>query len=299
MIRSTQERIRHIVSLGSTFAAGSSIPPILNHSALRSGCNYPSLLAEKLGARLTDRTACGASLNNMAHTWQSSNSINPIDGERLPPQLLGVTKDTDLITITAGKSVGVPTIVTRSELLIYSHPFLGGQELGLCQSLIRSYAAVQLAQKLGLFARPVLWKMGETVRLPGSAQLSNINSGLKHIISTAKETAPHARIVLIDYLPIFGLASTPSNSLSLAEPVIRTFQTLQLQLNDCIDLTARETGVDLIRASKLGEGHELGTREEWITRSDISQGILPFMPNEEGMRAIAGAIEGLLQGNKG
>ena len=39
----------HIAALGSSFAAGPSIPPQLNAAARRSGLNYPSLLAKALG----------------------------------------------------------------------------------------------------------------------------------------------------------------------------------------------------------------------------------------------------------
>ena len=95
--------IKHLVSLGGSFAAGVGMPPWLNSSTMRSSQNYAHLVAQRTGARLTDMSAAGADTSNMMDTWQPSNSLNVLARERLPPQLTGVTEDTDLVTITAGR----------------------------------------------------------------------------------------------------------------------------------------------------------------------------------------------------
>lgn len=51
---------RHVASLGSSFAAGPGIRPVEHRGALRSARNYPHLLADRLGARLTHLTVSGA-----------------------------------------------------------------------------------------------------------------------------------------------------------------------------------------------------------------------------------------------
>ena len=51
---------RHVASLGDSFAAGAGIQPMADRGARRSARNYPHLLAERLGARLTDLTVSGA-----------------------------------------------------------------------------------------------------------------------------------------------------------------------------------------------------------------------------------------------
>src|SRR3569623_115027 len=50
----------HLVALGSSFAAGPGIEPVADAGAMRAARNYPHLLAERLGAELTDLTVSGA-----------------------------------------------------------------------------------------------------------------------------------------------------------------------------------------------------------------------------------------------
>jgi hypothetical protein len=53
---------RHLVALGSSFAAGPGIEPIADRGAMRSARNYPHVLAEHFGAQLTDLTVSGATI---------------------------------------------------------------------------------------------------------------------------------------------------------------------------------------------------------------------------------------------
>jgi hypothetical protein len=52
--------IVHVVALGSSFAAGPGIDPILDRAAGRSGRKYPHLLADRLGAGITNLAVSGA-----------------------------------------------------------------------------------------------------------------------------------------------------------------------------------------------------------------------------------------------
>ncbi|GAB7333576.1 hypothetical protein MBLNU13_g05148t1 [Cladosporium sp. NU13] len=86
----------HIAALGSSFAAGPSIPPQINAAARRSGANYPSLLASALSAKLTDLSSSGATLLNILSEPQQTLLAT------LPPQIDGLPEDVDVVTITAG-----------------------------------------------------------------------------------------------------------------------------------------------------------------------------------------------------
>jgi len=111
--------IKHLVSLGGSFAAGVGMPPWLNSSTMRSSQNYAHLVAQRTGARLTDMSAAGADTSNMMDTWQPSNSLNVLARERLPPQLTGVTEDTDLVTITAGRFLCRRNEVTTASSILF------------------------------------------------------------------------------------------------------------------------------------------------------------------------------------
>lgn len=96
-MKSSDKKLK-IASLGSSFAAGPDIPPQLKPlEAMRSGNNYPHLLAKHLNADLTDLTVSGATLLNITVDWQDSWS-----SLKFPPQISGLPQDTDVVTITAG-----------------------------------------------------------------------------------------------------------------------------------------------------------------------------------------------------
>jgi len=86
---------RHVASLGSSFAAGPGIQPVDDRRARRSARNYPHLLAERLGARLTDLTVSGATTETILASPQR------LFTHVFPPQLQGLPADADLVTITA------------------------------------------------------------------------------------------------------------------------------------------------------------------------------------------------------
>ena len=88
----------------------------------------------------------------------------------------------------------------------------------------------------------------------------------------------------------FGKATRPCNAVPFDRSTIEAVSELTSQLNWSIKLASQRSGVDLIQASKLAIGHELGSAEEWITRLDVDQGVLPYFPNAEGTEAIADAI---------
>ena len=71
----------HYAALGSSFAAGPGIPPIANADAGRSARNYPHLLAQRLGARLTDLTVSGATTATILDEPQLT-----FTGASFPPQ---------------------------------------------------------------------------------------------------------------------------------------------------------------------------------------------------------------------
>lgn len=93
----SQKKIK-IASLGSSFAAGPDIPPQVEpFAAMRSGQNYPHLLAKHLNAELTDLTVSGATLLNITVDPQST----PFN-MTFPPQISNLPEDANIITVTAG-----------------------------------------------------------------------------------------------------------------------------------------------------------------------------------------------------
>jgi lysophospholipase L1-like esterase len=81
------------VSLGSSFASGPGITPVANRRALRSSRNYPSIIAQTLGAeKHIDVSTAGATLQDIVSKPTLLST----------PQIESIDANVDLITITAG-----------------------------------------------------------------------------------------------------------------------------------------------------------------------------------------------------
>ena len=94
---------KHIVSLGSSFAAGPSIEPTVDVDALRSGRNYAALLAQRLGARHTDLSVSGATTANVLSEPQRPFSARWWQRPRmLAAQVDGIPADADVALVTIG-----------------------------------------------------------------------------------------------------------------------------------------------------------------------------------------------------
>lgn len=112
---------KHVVSLGSSFAAGPSIEPVADPNALRSKRNYAALLAQRLGARHTDLTVSGATTANVLHEPQVPYPHRWWHGRAtpFPPQIEGVPADADLVTITIGGCVADRVLAAGSGLSLF------------------------------------------------------------------------------------------------------------------------------------------------------------------------------------
>src|SRR5215218_2054364 len=85
------------VALGSSFASGPGIDPIIDARCGRSGANYAHLVAERLGYDLIDVTCGGATVDDVLSRPQAL-----MTGGTVPPQLEAVGPDAELVTITVG-----------------------------------------------------------------------------------------------------------------------------------------------------------------------------------------------------
>lgn len=164
----------HIAALGSSFAAGPSIPPQTNAAARRSGANYPSLLAAALDAKLTDLSASGATLLNVLSEPQQCLLAT------LPPQIDNLPADADVVTLTAG-----------------------GNDLGYSAGMIGDAATLTVDDKelLGMMLEGMGLKKEGVV---GAVGADEVRDRFVRIIDAVKRKAPQARIFLVEYLAIFG-----------------------------------------------------------------------------------------------
>jgi lysophospholipase L1-like esterase len=160
---------RHVVALGSSFAAGPGSDPVVDRAAMRSGRNYAHLLADRLGAKLTDLTVSGATTATLLERPQRT-----LRGKRFPPQVDGIPADADLVTVTAG-----------------------GNDLGYVGGMMRAALAGRLRARL--LTRPIGGLVGRNaVPAATDADVERATSGLARVVEAARTRAPGARAVLVD-----------------------------------------------------------------------------------------------------
>ena len=252
----------HIAALGSSFAAGPSIPPQTNAAARRSGANYPSLLAAALGAKLTDLSASGATLLNVLSEPQQTLLAT------LPPQIELLPADVDVVTITAG-----------------------GNDMGYSAGMIGEAAQLTIddAELLGAMMEGMGLKKEGVV---GAVGWEEVRGRFVRIIDAIKARAPKARVFLVEYLAVFGAESGVAADQPLGAERVEAYRRMAGELSRAYwgAGEVRAEGVEVVGVAEMSEGHALGSAEPWMTgytAEMLMRGGAPFHPNAAGHRAVA------------
>lgn len=249
----------HIAALGSSFAAGPGIEPIIDKNAMRSGSNYAHQLAKKLDATLTDLTVSGATLVNVLDEVQQD-----LKGNKFEPQLKSLPKDADIVTLTGG-----------------------GNDLGYSKGMLLDSAMAYTGPFQGLFR----WYMGPAAAAVDGEELAQ---RFIRVIDKIHEISPEAKIYLVEYPIVFGDATKPGEGTPLTRDGIQKYREQEAVLIDAYAAaTTARPDVELIAMSKESKGHEIGTAEPWMLGFSLSmfwQGLVPYHPNLEGHTAAANLL---------
>lgn len=246
-----------IAALGSSFAAGPGIEPIVDASAVRSAKNYAHQLAGRLSAELVDLTVSGATTANVLDTPQQA-----LSGVVYPPQVDGVPADADVVTVTAG-----------------------GNDLQFASAMF-SVALRRTAPESPMVAM-LSTMLPDDIPAPTDEAVEAATAGVVQVVEKAREKAPRARIMLVDYLTVVdgdSLEHTPFDQDELDQ-----FLAIQTAIRKVFRDAASRTGAELVLASALSEGHALGSAKPWIQPFHLDMS--SFHPNEAGMTAIAAELE--------
>jgi lysophospholipase L1-like esterase len=242
------------VALGDSYSAASGVLP-LDSSAplecLRSSLNYPHVLAEKLGANLTDVT-CGA-----AETSHFSESQYP----GVAPQLDALGQDTDLVTMTiGGNDSGV---------------FIGA--IASCGSL----GVVSLGQ--GSPCQDTFGSQFEDT-IKGTTYPSLVEA-----LKAVHEKAPKARVAILSYPWIMPETDGCYPQMPVAKGDVPYLRSLQRTLNDAVRRAAQETDSIFVNLNGVSNGHDAcqaaGTR--WIEPVLLGSNPVIVHPNALGESKMA------------
>ncbi|MEW9555287.1 GDSL-type esterase/lipase family protein [Nonomuraea sp. NPDC050783] len=274
------------VAIGSSFAAGPGIPPIVERRAGRSGRNYPHQVADALGLRLTDVTRSGAT------------TADVLEGRRgVPPQVGAVTAGTALVTIT-----------------------VGGNDLGYIGGLIKAGLAAAIARRLdpqdradrsradrdradrdrgGRLSRMAARWVRDRVSLEVDGdRVEAAERAMTAVGEAVRRRAPAARVLFVDYLTIVGscerAAVVPAPLLPLTPAELRQAARTAELLAAAFAAAAERSGAELVRASAASLGHGPLSPEPWVTGYEGSllrrKAAVPYHPTLTGMTAVAGLV---------
>jgi lysophospholipase L1-like esterase len=260
--------VLHIAALGSSFAAGPGIEPIVDTTARRSSNNYAHLTAAAFDAKLTDLTSSGATLLNVLSEPQSFWLARA-----LVPQLELLPPDVDIVTLTAG-----------------------GNDLGYSKSIIVDAFRASLRE-----SRVLGWALKATGLTDKHAQVSDVTydqvkERFLKIFDRIHTVAPRAKVYLVQYLDVFGPDTDVQSDQPLDKERCEHYRSIAHNLSKTYrDAAAlRKDFVQLVEMSEISKGHELGSEEPWVTgftSNMMLTGVVPYHPNAAGHAAVARELE--------
>ena len=245
-------RYDEYVALGDSYTAAPLVPPTdTSNACLRSGVNYPALVAQGMpGTALTDVSCSGAATENMTTPQRGMTGA-------VPPQFDALRHGTDLVTIG-----------------------LGGNDGGLFGSVLGGCTKLASSDPTG---SPC------TRRFEGrtEATLDRIRSNLADVVAGVRERSPKARVLLVGY-PQIVPESGSCDDLPLAEGDYAFAREVNEDLNDAVQEAARDTDAEYVDVWGPSEGHDICGDEPWINgRVTSADRALAYHPLAVEQQAVA------------
>lgn len=242
------------VALGDSYSAATGVLPLVPTAppqCLRSSRNYPSLIAERTGARLTDVT-CGA-----AETGDFTRS----QGAGIAPQLDAVTRRTDVVTMT-----------------------IGGNDSGVFINSIAQCGAAGLTT-LGT-GSPCKDRYGKQfVRTTRTTTLPSLRKALRAV----HRKAPGAEVAILGYPRILPPEVGCYPQMPVARGDVPYLFRLQRVLNNVVRRAAKATGSTYVDVPRFSRGHDAcqPASRRWVEPVLLGTNLVIVHPNARGEAAMA------------
>jgi lysophospholipase L1-like esterase len=212
------------VAMGSSYAAGTSLPKLADDSPARCGQgseNYPRQVARALNLKLVDRSCGGAVTPNILEAGQFG----------LPRQIDGMTADARLVTVT-----------------------IGGNDVRFVADLGRYECLRQPPEGAACPAVPAGFEL--------EAAFATLATNLRALAREIRARAPAARVVFVDYIQIVPAQGT-CDALGLDPEGAADMRARAQRLAALTTQVAAEAGFDLVQASRLSQGHDVCSADPW------------------------------------
>lgn len=225
-------RYDQYVALGDSYTAAPLVPPTDTSSiCLRSGVNYPSLVARAMpGTALTDVSCSGASTRNtFSRQVGRTGSV--------PPQFDALKKGTDLVTVG-----------------------LGGNDRRLFGGVLGTCIQVAHTDPGGAPCRA-------SFDARGSGGLTSTYAAIRHnladVVRGVRQRSPHARILVVGYPQIIPESGT-CDLLPLADGDYPFARDINEHLDRAVRAGAADSHAEYVDLWGPTAGHDICAAEPWI-----------------------------------
>ncbi|HVK24999.1 MAG TPA: SGNH/GDSL hydrolase family protein [Actinokineospora sp.] len=246
------------VALGDSYAAGPGIPA---QNGVPPGCgrsdhNYPAVLAQWLRTTaFRDMTCSGATTVHMTSPQQ-------IPGGQHQPQLNGLSRDTDLVTLT-----------------------IGGNDIGFGEILARC-GQEGATDPTGDPCRRYYTRDGRDVL---AERVAAVAPKITRVVADIRARSPHAKILVVGYLRILPPDTGCWPAVPFAAGDTAYFDATERLLNSTIEqaaVAARARFVDPYAFSLNHDACQPPDRR-WVEPLRPAAPAAPIHPNADGMRLTA------------
>ncbi|OTA81098.1 hypothetical protein M434DRAFT_401487 [Hypoxylon sp. CO27-5] len=251
-----------IASLGSSFAAGPSIPPCVDKHAGRSGANFACLVTKRIpGSSLTDLAVSGATLLNLTTDPQDCG------GHIFPPQIEGLPSDSDVVFVLGG-----------------------GNDVGYIGGLFEDTLS---ASWLGTVVMAVRGTGGAPLATT-ALDVAGLAERYAGVLDAIHAKAPRAQILVVEYLTMLGTHTRAGKDVPFGEERVAHHKAVAARL---LEATAkategREDWCHVVSVAAPSEDHAIGAPEPWV--SGFSWKLFyaggAYHPRAEGMKAVSEII---------
>jgi lysophospholipase L1-like esterase len=231
------------------------------NGCFRSDHNYPSLVAEALHARLTDRTCSGAETKDFSAPQYAE----------VPPQQTALNGSTSLVTVG-----------------------LGGNDEQVFRTLTEKCPSLRASDPTGSPCEKAL-DAGRSDQLLQA--LRTTEKSLTAVLEKVHTLAPKAKVLAIGY-PQLVSSDHVCSKLPLATGDYAYLEKINRALTVAVQQAAKATGSTYVDVWTLSKDHDICSADPWINGSVNQQGRAPrYHPFAAEHVAVATLIESLLAGS--
>ena len=258
---SIEQAVDRYVALGDSYTAAPLVPVTdLAGGCLRSSGNYPQLLAQALGATVTDVSCGGATTAELTSTQRVGGGRGTV-----PPQLRAVRVGTDLVTVGIGGNDGNLFARIATECI--------GRERQPRRRCGGLGGAVQEATRV----------------------VAETGSRVADALGEVRRSAPRASVVLVGY-PRLTDPERSCAGLPLSAADRRAVARLERRLDDALEAAAQAAGAEFLEVHDASRGHEICSDDPWVNGGLTDPGqALAFHPFAVGQQAVADLLEARLR----